>query len=65
MAEGYNGKIAKIDLGRRSVSIEEPEESLYRKYLGGRGLGVYYLFRDLKPKIDPLGQRTNLYSRLV
>jgi aldehyde:ferredoxin oxidoreductase len=60
MAEGYNGKIAKIDLGRRSVSIEEPEESLYRKYLGGRGLGVYYLFRDLKPKIDPLGPENEL-----
>jgi aldehyde:ferredoxin oxidoreductase len=60
MAEGYNGKIAKIDLGKQSVSVEEPEESLYRKYLGGRGLGVYYLFKDLEPKIDPLGPENEL-----
>jgi aldehyde:ferredoxin oxidoreductase len=60
MAEGYNGKIAKIDLGRQSINVEEPEESLYKKYLGGRGLGAYYLFKDLKPKIDPLGPENEL-----
>lgn len=60
MVYGYNGKIARIDLLERSVKIEEPEESLYKKYLGGRGLGAYYLFRDLAPKVDPLGPDNEL-----
>lgn len=60
MVYGYNGKIARIDLQKRSVKIEEPEELVYKKYLGGRGLGVYYLFRDLAPRIDPLGPENEL-----
>jgi aldehyde:ferredoxin oxidoreductase len=60
MPYGYNGKIARIDLSSRSVKVEEPEELLYKRYLGGRGLGVYYLFRDLSPQIDPLGSENEL-----
>jgi len=60
MAYGCNGKIARIDLEERSVKIEEPDVSIYKKYLGGRGLGVYYLFRDLSPGIDPLGPKNEL-----
>lgn len=55
MPFGYNGRIAKIDLSERSVKVEDPEESVYKKYLGGGGLGVYYLFRDLPRGVDPLG----------
>jgi len=60
MTHGYLGKVARIDLGRRLVEVEQPDESLYKKYLGGRGLGVYYLFRDLPPKIDPLAPENEI-----
>ncbi len=60
MDYGYNRKIARIDLSNHSVKVEEPEESTYKRYLGGRGLGVYYLFRDLPPRIDPLGLENEL-----
>lgn len=39
------------------MKVENPDESVYKNYLGGRGLGAYYLFRELAPKIDPLGQQ--------
>lgn len=55
MVHGYNGRIARVNLAARSVRIENPDESIYRNYLGGRGLGAYYLFRHLAPGIDPLG----------
>jgi aldehyde:ferredoxin oxidoreductase len=55
MVYGYNGKIAQVNVETRSVKIESPDESVYRNYLGGRGLGAYYLFRELTPKTDPLG----------
>jgi aldehyde:ferredoxin oxidoreductase len=52
---GYNGKIARVDLQAGSFKVDAPDESVYKTYLGGRGLGAYYLFRDLPPKIDALG----------
>jgi len=52
---GYNGKIARIDLQARSSKVEAPDESVYKTYLGGRGMGAYYLFCELPPKIDALG----------
>jgi len=54
MPNGYNGRIARIDLSSKTVKLEEPEEIVYRTYLGGGGLASYYLLRDLKPGIDPL-----------
>lgn len=55
MPYGYAGKIARIDLGERSVTIEEPGESVYKNYIGGRGFGAFYLLRDVPRKSDPFG----------
>jgi aldehyde:ferredoxin oxidoreductase len=55
MAFGYNGKILRVDLTTGEISVEEPEEKLYRRYLGGGTLSLYYLLRELKPQSDPLG----------
>ena len=54
MPNGYNGKILRVDLTSKTVKVEEPEEIVYRTYLGGGGLASYYLLRELKPGIDPL-----------
>jgi aldehyde:ferredoxin oxidoreductase len=54
LVHGYNGKIARVNLQERSFKVENPEESVYKMYLGGRGLGAYYLFRELAPKTDAL-----------
>ena len=35
MPKGYNGKILRVDLERESISVEEPQEILYCRYLGG------------------------------
>ncbi|MFN2281464.1 MAG: aldehyde ferredoxin oxidoreductase family protein [Anaerolineales bacterium] len=55
MAFGYHGKILHCDLTSRTLTVEEPGEGFYRQYLGGSALGNYYLLRELKPGIDPLG----------
>jgi aldehyde:ferredoxin oxidoreductase len=51
--EGYTGKIAWIDLTKGSVKVEELEEALARKYLGGKGLGAYLLYQNLSPNTHP------------
>ncbi len=55
MPHGYNGKILRVNLSENKISTEEPEEVVYRRYLGGGALSSYYLLKELKPKIDPLG----------
>lgn len=40
---GWLGKILKIDLTDQNQSIIEPEEEIYHKFIGGRGLAGHYL----------------------
>src|SRR5512139_2769809 len=51
--KGFMGKIAWIDLGTRTFKTEELKEDVARKYLGGKGLGAYLLYRNLKAGTDP------------
>ena len=39
-------------------------EAVFRKYIGGRGLGVKILFDELRPGIDPLGPENKLVIAL-
>ena len=55
MPEGRTGQIAHVDLTRGVVEIETPPESFYRKYFGGSAMGMYYILKQTKPGIDPLG----------
>jgi len=48
-----NGKLGIIDLSKRKISIEKTPDSLTKLYLGGRGLNSYYLYKMIKPGIDP------------
>ena len=54
MPYGYNGKILHADLTTGTLTVEEPTEEFYRKYLGGQGIGMYYLLRESPSGIDPL-----------
>jgi aldehyde:ferredoxin oxidoreductase len=51
---GFANKIAHIDLSARQVTFEETPEAWARAYIGGRGLGVKYVFEN-GPQVDPLG----------
>ena len=54
MAYGYNGKILHVDLTHRKIETEAQDESFYRSYLGGRGIGYHYLMKRVPVGIDPL-----------
>ncbi len=57
---GYTGKILRVNLSDKSISIEEPDDKFYRQYFGGTALIGYYLLKELKPGIDPLGPDNKL-----
>ncbi|HKI47729.1 MAG TPA: aldehyde ferredoxin oxidoreductase N-terminal domain-containing protein, partial [Desulfobacteria bacterium] len=54
MPYGYNGRILRVDLSKKELSEEMPSEIVYRKYMGGSALALYYLLKELKPGTDPL-----------
>jgi len=57
---GYLGRILRVNLSKDKLSIEYPDEIFYRRYLGGEGFVAYYLLKELKPGIDPLGPENKL-----
>lgn len=55
MVYGYMGKILFVDLTTGKIVEETPHESLYRKYIGGYGIGARILFDRIPAGADPLG----------
>lgn len=53
---GYAGSIARIDLGKRSVSLEDVRKYA-RGFLGGRGVNAWLLYRDTHPHLSILDPR--------
>ncbi len=60
MPYGYNGKILHVDLSDRTLEVEQPDETFYRKYMGGSAMGTYYLLKHTPPGADPLGPENTL-----
>jgi aldehyde:ferredoxin oxidoreductase len=55
MPNGYWGRIVFVNLSSGKIDVEEPPEEIYRRHLGGYGLGVHYLVQRIPPGADPLG----------
>lgn len=53
-------RLLSIDLSRRSYAIQDIAEEILDKYIGGRGLGAYLLYKLVPAKVDPLGEENHL-----
>lgn len=53
MLKGYAGKIGWVNLTNKTIRDEALDADVARKFLGGKGLGGYILFRHLESGIDP------------
>ena len=51
---GTHGRILVVDLGTGSHTIETIDESVYRQFLGGYGLGAYLMWKHFPARTDPL-----------
>ncbi len=51
---GTHGRILVVDLTTRTSRVEEVDESVYRSFLGGYGLGAYLMWKHFPPGTDPL-----------
>lgn len=56
----YQGKILRVNLTTGELKTEILKENIYRKYLGGSALASYFLLKELKTGVDPLGSENIL-----
>lgn len=52
---GYVGRVLRVDLSKLSVTQHKLDESLARRYIGGRGLNSKVLYDEVGAGVDPLG----------
>jgi len=58
MTYGYMGKILRIDLTKRTCVDDTIDQEILKKYLGGRGLGVWLLSRESRVDVDPFSEES-------
>lgn len=51
---GWRGKILRVNLTEGMVHEEELDPQVAKDYIGGRGLGIWLLNKELDPQCDPL-----------
>ncbi len=51
---GWRGKILRVDLTTGGLKEENLDMKVAKDYIGGRGLGIYYMNKEVDPRCDPL-----------
>lgn len=57
---GYMGKILRVDLSNRTWKVDTIGLDVKRKYLGGRGLGIWLLSKETQAGVDPYAEENVL-----
>ncbi len=57
---GWVGKILRINLTDKKVSVENLNEEDLKKYIGARGLGTKIMCDEVKPEVDPLSAENKI-----
>ncbi|MDD2696151.1 MAG: aldehyde ferredoxin oxidoreductase family protein [Anaerolineales bacterium] len=57
---GYGGSILRVDLTSGKITKEPTPPKVARDYIGGRGFGAYFLFKEVPQDADPLGPQNKL-----
>ena len=60
MSTGFWGKVLRVNLTTRQISVDEYDWKWYRTYLGGWGLVAYILLKEVPGDADPLGPANKL-----
>jgi aldehyde:ferredoxin oxidoreductase len=54
------GKFVRVNLSTGNIMDEEISPESREAYVGGRGFGINYLYQELQPGIDPLGEANKI-----
>ena len=59
---GWTGKICHVDLTKHQVTCQRPEAAFYERFIGGRGMGGYYLRACATMAWDDPGMVISLFA---
>ncbi|MDI9620134.1 MAG: aldehyde ferredoxin oxidoreductase family protein [Candidatus Nezhaarchaeota archaeon] len=51
---GWWKKLLRIDLSRKTITVEEVKDVVLKEYLGGSGFGAMWLYENTRPGVEPL-----------
>lgn len=54
-------RLLRIDLTHHKASVEEIPTEVTDAFVGGKGLGICYLYREVAPQVDPLGPENKVF----
>ena len=54
------GKFLRINLSNHKVDADSVSEQVAKDFIGGRGYSIRYLYQEITPGIDPLGETNKL-----
>lgn len=57
---GWSGQILRVDLSTGKITKEPLDIELCKKYIGGRGVAMHYLYNEAGPDVDPKGPDNRL-----
>ncbi len=57
---GYGGTILRVNLTEGKISKELTPAHVARDFIGGRGFGIYHLFKEVPKGVDALGPQNKL-----
>lgn len=57
---GCFGTILRVNLSTGKAALEAVDPQVLKDFVGGRGLGMYYLLKEVDPKCDPLSEENKL-----
>ncbi len=58
--EGYQNRVLRVDLSKETTRVDPLNMDWARDYIGGKGLGIKYLYEELAPGTDPLSPQNKL-----
>jgi len=57
---GYGGNILRVNLTTGKIAKEQTPVDIARDFIGGRGFGAYFLYKEVPQGADPLGPENKL-----
>lgn len=57
---GYGGTILRVNLTTGKITRQHTSSDLARDFIGGRGFGAYFLYKEVPKGADPLGPENKL-----
>ena len=57
---GWTGKFLRVNLTKSKITVEDLDPKIAKDFIGGRGMGVKYLYDEIDPKVDALSPDNKL-----